>query len=327
MVDRMAKKKYLLVKCGQTLFTIFIVLTLNFFLFRVMPGDPARTLIHNPRISPEIIANLEKVFGLDKPLYMQYLYYLKNMITGNMGMSFAFRRPVADIIAEKMGNTILLVGVATVLSIVIGVIIGIIAAYKRGSRIDISALAFSLFMWAMPAFWLGIIMIIVFSIYFRAFPTSGITIPGYSHNSFFDLAKDVAHHMFLPTITLALVLLGEYFLIMRNTLIDVLTEDFIMTARAKGLSDARILQKHALKNALLPMVTIIAISLGFIVAGAIEVETVFSWPGLGRLIYEALRNRDYPILEGVFAIVSICVIIANFASDLLYAYIDPRVKT
>jgi peptide/nickel transport system permease protein len=133
--------------------------------------------------------------------------------------------------------------------------------------------------------------------------------------------------MFLPTITLALVLLGEYFLIMRNTLIDVLTEDFIMTARAKGLSDARILQKHALKNALLPMVTIIAISLGFIVAGAIEVETVFSWPGLGRLIYEALRNRDYPILEGVFAIVSICVIIANFASDLLYAYIDPRVKT
>ncbi|NLP52509.1 ABC transporter permease [Bacillus sp. RO1] len=319
-------KYYLMKKLFQSMVTIFLVLIINFFLFRVMPGDPLAMIVRNPNASEEAIEKIKVLFGVDQPMYVQLWLYFKQLAQGDLGMSFMTKEPVIQVIGEKLVPTLLLVGLSTIVAIIAGMFIGIVAASKRGKKIDITSLTFSLITYAMPTFWLGIMLVVFFSVTLNLFPTSGMSTAGAVFANSFEKALDVSKHLFLPTLTLALVLIGQFVLIMRNSLLEVLTEDYITTAKAKGFSEKLIIRRHALPNAMLPMVTIIAINIGFMIAGAIQIETVFSWPGLGRLMYEALNNRDYPLLQGIFLIVSVCVVLANLCADIIYGYLDPRIN-
>lgn len=319
--------RFLLTGLPRSLFTILVVLVLNFFLFRLLPGAQSdRILVNNPKFSEATKAQLRQTFGLDKPLGVQFLTYLASTARGQLGLSFSQKRPVAEIIGERVGPTLLLVGTAEVLAITLGMVLGAVAAWRRGSWLDHAAVAFSLAMYSVPTFWLGILVISVFCVELRAFPTFGMLVPGEVHTSSWLRGLDLLHHLFLPVVTLTLVLLGGYLLIMKESLTGVLGEDYITTARAKGLTDRAILNRHALPNAMLPMVTLIALNLGFLMGGAIEVETVFSWPGLGRLMFEALQARDFPVLQGLFLIITVMVVLANLLADWVYMVIDPRVK-
>ena len=318
---------YLGRKFVQALITIFIVICMNFFLFRIMPGDRIRVLIRNPKISGEALERVREQFGLNESLLHQFFIYLKDLFSANLGTSFNYRQPVLDIVVERIPATVMLVGTATVLSILIGVILGVIFAWKRGTRLDVIGLSVSLVLYSMPTFWVAIIMVMIFAVYWQVFPLGGMGMPGVQYASAWAEVISQLRHMILPTITFALILVGEYVLIMRSSLLEVMREDYMLTARAKGVSSSNLLRRHALPNAMLPVVTLIAINLGFIVGGAIQIETVFSWPGLGRLMYTALTNRDYPILQGLFLLVTIAVVGANFCADIIYRYLDPRVKS
>ncbi len=320
-------RNHILKKLIQSAITIVLVLILNYFLFRVMPGNPLQMIMRNPKATTEAIEKTKALFGLDQPWYVQFGIYIKHLCQGNLGFSFLYKKPVGEVIASKIIPTVLLVGVGEIIAVIIGTLIGIVAAWKRGKKIDVSLLSFSLITYSMPTFWLGIVFVAFFSVYMRLFPTTGMVTPGFTYPSTLAKISDISRHMFLPVLTLSLVMIGEYALIMRNSLLDVFTEDYITTAYAKGFPEKYVIQKHAVPNALLPMVTIVAINLGLVIAGAIQVETIFSWPGLGRLMYDALKNRDYPLLQGIFLIVTICVILANLCADMLYSYLDPRVKS
>ncbi len=315
---------------GKKLFyaciTILIVLVFNYILFRVIPGDPLAMMMRNPKATPEMIEGIRALYGLDQPWYAQFYIYFKNMLSGDLGMSFLFKADVTGVIGGRILPTLLLVGLAEIIAIFFGILIGIIAAWKRGSKIDVATLGFTLVTYSMPTFWLGMVLVVVFSVGLHLFPTSGMITPGKSFAGTMAMLSDLGRHLVLPMLTLSLGLVGEYALTMRNTLIDVLSEDYIITAKAKGFSNSYILRRHAVPNAMLPMITIIAINIGFIVAGTIQVETIFSWPGLGSLMYEALKARDYPLLQGVFLLVTVCVVIANVLADITYSYIDPRVR-
>jgi len=250
---------------------------------------------------------------------------MRNLTQGDMGISFHTNRPVFDILKERLWNTILLIGAGQILSIIIGVIFGIFAAWKARTAIDYGALITGLLAWSLPTFWLGIILLFWGSN--NGFPIGGKVTPGIGSYPFLYQLGDIARHMILPTLTYTIVYMGEYLLLMRSSLLDVLAEDYILTAKAKGLSTFQILKDHALKNAMLPIVTIIAINLGFTVAGAIQIETVFSWPGLGGAIFESVGRRDFPVLQGAFLLIAISVIIANLIADLTYSFLDPRIQS
>jgi peptide/nickel transport system permease protein len=328
---------YLLAKIGWALVTLFVVVTFNFFLFRVLPGDPARSISKSPRLNPEAVAALTERFGLNKPLVLnlegdsnpfdsQYFRYLLELTQGDLGQSFQHRdRPVASLLGVALVNTLWLVLPAQILSILFGALLGLIAAWRRGTALDASALTFSLFMWSLPTFFMGIILLLIGSNLFDL-PTAGQLTIGASYASWWEEMADFGRHLFLPTLTFTLVLLGEYMLIMRSSVIDVFSEDYILTAKAKGLSTFRIIKDHALRNAMLPMVTLIALNLGFTVSGAIQVESVYSWPGLGALTVNAVRDRDYPVLQGAFLLLAVSVVIANLAAELIYGWLDPRVS-
>ena len=330
----MRRYRFLFNKIGWALFTILFVLVLNFFLFRVLPGDPARAGIRDPRLKKDAIETLRVRFGLDKPvincfetlnpiklgdcgvnpLDTQFFIYLRNLTRGELGISFHTNRPVFEVLGERLWNTILLIGAGQILSIFVGVIFGVFAAWKARTSIDYGALIIGLLAWSLPTFWLGIILLFWGSN--NGFPIGGKATPGISSYPFLFQVGDIARHMLLPTITYTIVYMGEYLLLMRSSLLDVLAEDYILTAKAKGLSNFQILKDHALKNAMLPIVTIIAINLGFTVAGAIQIETVFSWPGLGLAIYESVGRRDFPVLQGAFLLIAISVVAANLIADL-----------
>ncbi|MDP1716322.1 MAG: ABC transporter permease [Anaerolineales bacterium] len=341
----MNRFRYLIKKIGWALLTIMFVLVLNFFLFRVLPGDPARAGVHDPRLKKDSIEAIRVRFGLDKPvincfetlnpiklgscdinpLDTQFFIYLKNLVTGELGISYHTNRPVATVLAERLWNTVLLIGAGQILSITVGAFFGVFAAWKARTAIDYGALATSLVVWSLPTFWLGIILLFWGSA--NGLPIGGKATPGMSSAPLMQQWGDIARHMILPTVTYTIVYMGEYMLIMRSSLMDVLSEDYILTAKAKGLGVFQILRDHALKNAMLPLVTIIAINLGFTVAGAIQIETVFSWPGLGGAIFEAVNRRDFPVLQGAFLLIAVTVIVANLIADLTYSYLDPRVHT
>ena len=323
----MNMRGYLLRKFAQAVVTIFIVLVMNFFLFRIMPGNPVRVLIRNPRISSEALARVTERFGLNESLATQFWIYLKDLFTLDLGSSFNYRQPVIDVIMERVPATVLLVGAATVLSIILGVALGVLLAWKRGTKIDVGGLTFSLVLYSMPTFWVAIIMVMIFAVYWKVFPLGGMGLPGATYANLWSELAATMHYLFLPMVTFALILVGEYALIMRSSLLEVMREDYMLTARAKGVSNRSLLTRHALPNAMLPMITLIAINLGFVIGGAIQIETVFSWPGLGRLMYAALTNRDYPVLQGLFLIITVCVVFANLFADLIYRYLDPRVKS
>jgi peptide/nickel transport system permease protein len=297
---------------------------LNFFLFRILPGDPARA-VKDPRLSAEAIAAIQVRFGLDKPLLTQFQLYVSNLLQGDMGTSFHTQRPVADMLAESLWNTLLLVGAGTLLSIVLGVALGVVAAWRSGTPLDFSILLTSLVAWAAPTFWLGIILLF-WGTSRWGLPIGGKLTPGMDYDSIWEQWRDVATHMILPTLTYMIVYTGQYTLFMRSAILEIFGEDFILTAKAKGLNTAQILRDHALRNAMLPTVTVIALNLGFTVAGAIEIETVYSWPGLGLAVIDAVDRQDYPMLQGAFLLLAVSVIFANLMADLLYFYLDPRIR-
>lgn len=322
----MFRLEYLLRKISQVAVTLFAVATFNFLLFRVLPGDPIRLLARAGRLTPEAIARLRQLFGLDKPLAVQYLYYLRNLFNGEFGISITYRRPVVDILSERISNTLILLAAATVVVIIIGVGAGVISAVRRGTKLDRSLVITSLIFWSLPTFWTGLILVILLAVYIKAFPVSGVFTPGVSFSSSLEKGLDLGKHLVLPTITLAIVDMGQFMLITRSALVDVLTEDYILTAKAKGMPFRKILWRHALPNALLPIITTMALYVSLVIGGAIQVETIFSWPGMGRLMYDAVLRRDYPILEASFLLFAATMILANFLSDLFYMIIDPRVR-
>jgi peptide/nickel transport system permease protein len=308
------------------LFTLLFVVIFNFFLFRMMPGDPIGLYNRGRNQDPTQLAKLRA--ALNRPIWDQFVTYLRNPFAQTID-STRFSRPVWGLIGERLWPTILLVGTAIVLATLIGVWIGIRAGWNPGGRFDRVSTGITLVLYSMPEFWLGLVLLIVFAVGAFGlpglFPTGGMISPGLSAASVRGFI-DTLWHLTLPCLTLTLVYLAEYSLIMRASVVDELGQDYLVTARAKGLADRDVRRRHAVPNALLPTMTLIFINLGFVVGGAITVETVYSWPGLGLLSYDAIKGPDIPLLQAVFLLFSFAVIIANVLADLLYAYLDPRVR-
>ena len=320
----MSTRRYLFSKIAQAFLTLAFVLAFNFFLFRGL-GHPVSLLLHgHASLTPSAIADLKQQLGLDLPLPQQFLHYINETLHGNLGYSYD-GTPVSTVIASKTWPTLLLIGLSTIASIVIGIWVGIKQGWKRGSGFDQSMLGVTLVLYSMPEFWFGLLMIMLFAVTFQIFPTGGMTTPGADYTGAKHVA-DVLNHMALPFFVLTLAYLAEYSIIMRSSLLETLGEDFITTARSKGMMEKRVLYRHAVPNALLPTMTVTILSLGFVISGVITIEIIFSWPGLGLETYNAILNKDYSMLQGLFLLFSAAVIFANLVADLLYSYLDPRVR-
>jgi len=336
---------------------IILVVCVNFVLFMVMPGDPTDFLLQGySRESPEQRqareALLRDLWGIGDPWHIQLVKYIRNLFTWNFGIEIIGRRPIAEVMSRKIPYTLLVLGSSTVLSIIIGLILGIMVIRRRGTLFDTGSVVVSLIVSSLPTFWIGLVLLWVFAQSLgwfpgaHAFPTNWAggnwpkpitTAVNYSSNSLglsfgISLAESwklfwgYLSHLILPLTTLTLFSFGGWLLLTRASMLDVITEDYIVTARAKGLSERAVLYKHALKNAALPIVTSAALSFGFILSGAIITETVFSYPGIGGWIWDAINFRDYTVLMAIFYIISICVIIANIIADMLYGILDPRIR-
>lgn len=305
--------------------TLVFVLIVNFFLFRIVQTDPVGSLFRGSRVPQAKLDELRDQFGLEDSLGTQFVLYLRETAQLNFGLSYQTRQPVWDEIQTKIWPTVLLVGVSAILSAIIGVVGGFLAAWRRGSATDYSVTSSTMVFYSMPDFWLGMLLLVGFAVVLPWFPVGGMSDLGSSATGL-EALLDRAHHLALPALTLTLAYLGEYAIVARSSLLDVMGEDYLTVARAKGLRDVLVRRRHAVPNALLPVVTLAAINLGFVLSGAIAVETVFSWPGLGRATADAIRGPDLPMLQGLFLVFSAAVIVFNLLADLLYAWLDPRVR-
>jgi peptide/nickel transport system permease protein len=321
--------RYLVRKTLGAIFTIFLIVILNFVLFRMMPGSPDRILLRNPNLSAEAVQAARARWGLDKPLLPDQLVdYLQATAAGDLGFSFKFHgQSVTDVLAGRIWPTLILFGLGEVLAVIFGLALGAYTGWKRGGAVDYVGNGLSLILYSMPYFVIGILLLGVFAVGLHWFPTSGMLTIGGNNDTFVSQLLDFASHLFLPLMTVAIGLIGQYSILMRSSVIETLGEDYVTTARGKGLTSGKILRAHALPNALLPAVTLIAINLGYVIGGAITVEVVFNWPGLGTLTVQALEARDYPVLQGIFLLLAVSVVIANFAADLIYGRLDPRVRS
>ena len=315
---------YVIKRTGFAAITVLVAITINFALFRLAPGSAVSNLARVPHATPALHEQLKRQFGLDKSKGAQYVIYLKQLVRGNLGISFENQQPVSHNIWVALKNTLPMVLLGTLFSIVLGTLTGVIAAWRRGTAVEGVTVTTALGFYSMPTHWLGLMLVILFT---GVLPTGGMTNDFLINPSFFTHLKDLAEHIALPSLTLGLVLYGEYTLIVRSAMLETLGEDYILTARAKGLSPGAILRRHALRNAMLPIATLVALSLGYIVAGAILVETVFSWPGIGRAVYDAVLQRDYPMLQGSFLLLTVSVVFFNLVADLVYFKLDPRITT
>jgi ABC-type dipeptide/oligopeptide/nickel transport system permease component len=313
---------YVLKRVAFALVTVFVAVTINFALFRLAPGTAVSNLSRVPHATKQLRHALEVQFGLDKSKGRQYVIYLEQLLHGNLGVSFANEQPVSKNLRVELINTLPMVTLGTLFSILIGTLTGVIAAWRRGTPTEAVTVSTALGFYSMPTQWLGLMLIIIFA---GVLPTGGMTNEFLLNPGFWEHLKDLASHIVLPSLTLGLVLYGEYTLIVRSAMLETLGEDYILTARAKGLKPWTIVRKHALRNAMLPITTLVALSLGYIVAGAILIEIVFSWPGIGRAVYDAVQARDYPMLQGAFLLLTISVVICNLIADLLYFKLDPRI--
>lgn len=318
---------YIVKRTGSRLITFIVVISLIFFLARSTGTDPfERYLSEDPRIPQAQIQRLRARFGLDKPLYMQYLDFIKNTLQGEFGYSLYYKRPVFDIVMERLPWTLFLLSISIILSTIFSFAFGVYFAWKRGTRTDILGTNFCMFIRSTPHFWLGMILLLVFAYYYPIFPLFGARTPGIKYANTFEYIKDILWHATLPLTTLLLRQVGMYVLYMRNSTVEVLGEDYMVTAKAKGVPAWSLMFHHAARNAMLPMVTVTAMRFGFMVNGAILTETVFSYPGTGRLIYQAITNDDFFLLQGTFFIVSITVLVANLLADIICGMLDPRIK-
>jgi peptide/nickel transport system permease protein len=320
------KRRYFARKIVNALLTIALIASFNFVLFRILPGDPARLLVPKGRFSMDAMAKQRANFHLDKPMWEQFVYYWKDTVQLKFGDSFAQKRPVAQVVGERIWPTVILVGTGTVIATVVGLITGVFAGWRRNSKFDVITTNTGMVMYSMPTFWVCLIFIMIFATWLRWFPVGRMYDPGVVYTSWFSQFTALAHHLFLPAFTFAITYMGEYHLIVRSSLTGVMKEDYVLTARAKGLSDSNVLWKHVTPNAMLPTVTLVMMNIGFVLSGAILTEAVFNWPGLGLLSYDSMVQRDYPVMQAVFLLGSVAVIAANLIADIMYYYLDPRVK-
>jgi peptide/nickel transport system permease protein len=318
---------FLVRRVFHSLITIWVIMTVVFVLFRAAPGDPS-TRIADASFPREVREQILQRFGLDKPVWQQYLIYMGNVLRGDLGLSFFTRRPVIQELGERFWNTALLALASFLIAYPLGAIVGAYLASKRGTRLEVVATAFSLFFRSAPLYWTGMLALTFFSFTLGWFPSGRMRDVGYVANNVFEKYAnlDFLHHLALPAIVAGLYFAALPLLLMRNTVLEVLNEDFIELARAKGLSENAVLFRHGVRNAVLPIVTAAAVYIGLALGGMAVIEVVFSWPGLGREIVEAVKGGDYPLAQGAFLMLAVMISLMNLIADVLYGYLDPRIS-
>jgi peptide/nickel transport system permease protein len=319
--------KLVLERFAHNAMALLGVVTILFFMFRLMPGTPLAAFINENLNADQQQAMLEQ-FGLDQPLWRQYLIYLANLVQGELGLSFFQRRPVTTILLEVLPNSLILTLGSLIVAYLVGSLAGAWLAWKRGSWLERVAVPAVLATRAAPEFWIGMVLLALLSFNLGWFPSGGASSPGRAYDSEWQriLSLDYLHHLALPVLTLALYLQGLPLLLMRSNMLEVMHEEFVTMARMKGFSEARIVLLHAARNALLPVVTAFALGVGLSMGGNVVVETVFSWPGVGRLLVQAVTVHDYPLAQGAFLLITVVLIAANLVAELLYSVLDPRVS-
>ncbi|HEY2552069.1 MAG TPA: ABC transporter permease [Streptosporangiaceae bacterium] len=314
----------LLKRVAFAIATIFVAITINFFLFRVLPGSAITNWARVPNSTPQLQHLLKAQFGLDKPKIDQYFLYLNQLFHGNLGVSFANQQPVLGNLVAALRNTIPLVTIATIIASLLGLWTGVLSARRRGSLVDHASTSVAVVLYALPTQWIGLGFLVLLG---RYLPSAGMSsVFTFTTPTPWQHFLDIAKHMILPCATLVLTIYGGNTLIIRSALLEIVGEDFILTARAKGLAPRTIMGSHALRNAVLPIVTLFALSFGYIVAGTILVEIVFTWPGIGSALYNAVVARDYPMMQGGFLVITVSVIFFNLVADILYSRLDPRIR-
>ena len=313
---------YIIKRTLFALVTVFVAITINFILFRAAPGTAVANWARAPGITPQAREELTRDFGLDKSKWQQYVIYLEQLAHWNLGISFQDYRPVSVKLRQALVKTIPMAALGTMFAIGFGVLTGVISAWRRRTRTDYASVSTALVFYSLPTQWLGMMLL---------FATAGL-LPSVGSQDPFLVGGFVAHftdwlkHVTLPALTLGLVLYGQYTLVSRSAMLETLGEDYVLTARAKGLPDRTIVRRHALRNAMLPITTLVALSVGYIVAGSILIERVFSWGGIGQAVYDAVTARDYPMLQGAFLVLTLSVVFCNYVADLVYFKLDPRIS-
>lgn len=316
---------YVVKRLLQLVPVLLVIILLNFLLLHLAPGNPVQYLIGNAPATPAVVANIRRSLGLDQPLPAQLGLYVWHLLHGDLGFSYVSGQPVSQVIGERLPNTLLLIGTELVLAVVIGLILGITSATHSGTILDGTITVLSVLGYAVPVFWLGQMAILVVSVWLGWLPISGMTTPRLSLTGG-DLVLDVLQHLILPAVTLALFDMGVIARLTRASMREALSQDYVLFARAKGLRPRSVVYGHALRNAVLPVITIVGLSLRNLVAGAVLTETVFGWPGIGRLTFDSIYQRNYPVLMGIFLISGLAVMLATLLSDLAYAFADPRIR-
>ncbi len=331
----MSLRSYLIKRLIYTIVLVFFVIVLNWLIFQALPGlqSGLYNLIANPRrVNDDAYNRLVHLYGLDQPYWVRFLDYVRNMLTFQFGFSYESGQDITTelITSGRLVNTLVLIGASTIVAIVIGILLGILSAHKRGSAIDSISVVSSLTTYSLPTFWMGILLILVFAINLHWFPPGNVVpfewgLPGQIPSIPVQILLRL-QHLFLPALTLTLFSYGGFLLLTRATMLEALSEDYITTARAKGLSQRTILMRHAFKNASLPIITASALAFGGILGGAIITENIFNWAGLGRWLFNAVIANDFPVMQAMFYIIALCVILANFVSDIIYGMVDPRIR-
>jgi peptide/nickel transport system permease protein len=310
----------------HSIFVFLAVVTILFFLFRMMPGDPT-LLFLSPEMGPEAMENTRKAFGLDKPLFNQYLLYIGNLCKGDFGMSFFYGEPVVDIVFEALQNTLVLTVTAICLSYLIGLVGGTLLAWKRGTNFEFGGMILMLILRSAPVFWVGLIALYFLAFKLHLFPGGSMTETGTIYGGFLELVFSwtFLHHLALPLVSFTAYLLGLPVLLTRTSILEAIKEDYVEMARAKGIGQRRVMFRHVTRNAILPVVTSMVTHIATAFGGSVLIETVFSWPGIGRLMVQSILGTDYPVTQFAFMIVASMLILANLIADFLYGYLDPRV--
>ncbi len=318
--------KYLINRISGALVSLLAVLFSAFFIFRVLPGDPVDNLMTEmPAATPELREALREEWGLNDPIWVQFWDYLTGTLTGDLGTSIQYQVPVSQLFFDRLMPTVLLGGISLILALLLGFSLGARSAWKHGSKFDKRNVNIALIFFAAPTFWVAMIMIIIFSRELRLFPT-GRMVSASTPDEFFPQLLDVAHHLVLPTVTLTAMIYAGYLLTMRASMLDEMGNDYLTTARAKGLRDVVVLRRHAMRNALLPTTTLVFMAIGSVINGALVTEMIYSWPGLGYTFFQAIAVPDYPVLQGLFVIFASATVLANLGADIMYWFIDPRAR-
>ena len=316
---------FLLRRLGTSLLLLLLVLTILFFFLRLLPGDPTRTS-EEQRLTAEQRQNLRRLYGLDRSLPEQYLTWVSSVARGDWGTSLSQQRPVSTALWAVLPATILLASTALAIEITAALLLGVAAAFRRDTAVDHTIRVVTLFFFSQPLFWLGLMSILLFSYVWPVLPASHMRSVDAEFMSPLDRVLDLLRHLVLPATVMGLGAMGGTTRFIRGSLIEAMGQDYIRTARAKGLSERRVVWVHGMRNALVPMIQVMAVSLPVLLSGTLLVEVVFSWPGLGRLTFQAILTRDYPLILGATALSAAVVILGNFLADVLHALIDPRVR-